>query len=135
MTTKNKEIELKYSAAYIQLSEFRTLAKKLKPVGKLDISSWDMYYTNGNKDEFIRFRDSDEPELTIKRKTREDNNWHRVEIDLPLDITRLTPKLVKDWVGLLNYKENFRIYKKCFIFWTTTFFLLFFLKTSILIEI
>jgi hypothetical protein len=99
------------------LSDFVTLAEKLNPEERLDISSWDYYYTANEPGEFIRYRESDDPELTIKRKVKTANNWERVEVDLPIDGKRVTKNLVDSWVKLEGYNENFRIFKSCFIFW------------------
>lgn len=115
-----KELEYKYDATDISLSSFLGIVDKLSPIRREDVSSWDFYYTpaeNKKAEEFLRYRDSKTPELTIKRKTKQSNNWERVEIDLPLDPKRTDENTVKSFVNLLSYKENFRIYKTCFIFW------------------
>ena len=79
------ELEYKYKADDIDLKDFRQLMSTLSTIKQKDVSSWDHYFTNAfNPDEFIRFRVSDNPELTIKRKTNQNNNWNRVEVDLPL---------------------------------------------------
>src|SRR5690606_26309558 len=81
-------------------------------------SSWDTYYTRpGSLEEFQRFRESDDPELTIKRKVKDSNNWERIESDLPLDPKRITEDKVTFHVGLDGYVKNFKIYKTCFIYW------------------
>lgn len=115
-----KELEYKYDATGISLSSFLACITKLNPKLRKDVSSWDYYYTPTgvqNSEEFMRFRESQNPELTIKRKTKQTNNWERVEVDLPLDNERLKKVQVDAFSGLLNYSENFRIYKTCFIFW------------------
>lgn len=115
-----KELEYKYDAADISLSSFLDMVAKLHPIKRQDVSSWDYYYTPTGAEkpeEFMRYRDSRHPELTIKRKTKQSNNWERVEIDLPLDSSRVDENTVRSFSNLLNYKENFRIYKTCFIFW------------------
>jgi adenylate cyclase class IV len=113
-----KELEYKYNANYIKLTEFINLMGTLSIKGRSDVSSWDYYFTSvANEDEFMRFRESDRPELTIKRKTKSANNWERVEIDLPLDLQRIKLNKVETFGKVLGYSENFRIYKTCFIFW------------------
>lgn len=112
------ELEFKYKADDIALSSFIALMKELPIVSQKDVSSWDHYYISGNEDEFIRFRESTDPELTIKRKTNQNNNWVRIEIDLPLDGARIKTETVANWVELLNYKHKRSIYKTCFIYWT-----------------
>jgi adenylate cyclase class IV len=113
-----KELEYKYNADDIKLSDFQKITKSLSPIKTLDISSWDLYYLKeGSEDEFQRLRLSDKAELTRKRKVNKNNSWERVEIDLPLDKDRLSEDLVTAYVALDGYKENFRIYKSCFILW------------------
>lgn len=117
-TNNFRELEFKYKADAVGLQDFLNLMEKLKYKKSLDISSWDTYYTKENNDNFIRFRESAKtPELTIKRKVTTENNWDRIEVDLPLDPKRLTRQTVQEFVKLEGYKENFRIYKTCNIFW------------------
>lgn len=112
------ELEFKYSAEDISLNDFISFAEKLNPIKEAEISSWDYYYSHnsGLPFEFIRYRDGDPPELTLKIKTNEKNNTHRIEIDLPLAKT-VSLKLVEKFVNFLGFKENFRIYKFCKIYW------------------
>lgn len=112
------ELEFKYKADDISLQDFVKLMKDLPVQSRKDVSSWDHYYiTNANEDEFIRYRESSGPELTIKRKTIESNNWQRIEVDLPLDGNRINTNTVTKWVELLGYKPKKSIYKSCFIYW------------------
>lgn len=111
------ELEYKYNADNIGLQDFQDLMKSIGYLKSLDISSWDYYYTNENND-FIRFRESDTPELTIKRKTTENNNWNRIEVDLPLDKNKISVTIVEEFVNLQNYQFNFKVYKSCFIYWS-----------------
>lgn len=117
METEFKELEFKYNANDVKLKDFIELAEKLKPTESLTTSSFDYYYTAENPEEFIRYRESDRPELTLKRKVKTSNNWERVEVDLPLDPNTVTKNTVDNWVKLEGYNENFRIFKSCFIFW------------------
>jgi len=113
-----KELEFKYRADDVSLVAFVNLMNEVGFKVRKDVSSWDFYYTHADtKEEFLRFRDSDNPELTIKRKVKSSNNWERVEIDLPLDAKRVTKKTVDSWTSLEGYVGNFTIYKSCFIFW------------------
>jgi len=114
------ELEYKYNAENISLPAFIEFCNALKPLKKLEVSSWDFYYTNlekGKENHFIRFRQSDNAELTIKRKTSEANNWERLEIDLPLQGDKLNESTVNKFVSLLNYKFSAKIFKSCFIYW------------------
>lgn len=113
-----QELEFKYKADTVKLTDFQALAEKLGAKKKYDVSSWDQYYTHkSNEDYFIRYRESDTPELTKKRKTKDANNWERVEVDLPLDGSRIKNDIVDKFVSLDGYEKNFKIYKSCFIFW------------------
>lgn len=111
------ELEYKYKADDISLKEFHELMATLPIVKRKDVSSWDHYYTNGIDDEFIRHRNSLNPELTIKRKVKSTNNWERVEVDLPLDSDKAKNVIVGKFVELLGYKTKKSIYKTCFIYW------------------
>jgi adenylate cyclase class IV len=108
------ELEMKYNADNIKLVQFRKLMDDLKAKSFLEVSSFDIYYTN-NKNEFIRFRNgSEKPELTIKRKTKDSNNQNRIEINLPIKTN--DEKLVEGFVDLLGFSKNFKIFKSCFIY-------------------
>lgn len=110
------ELEFKYRADDIEFSDFTELMNTLSFTKYKDVSSWDTYYTNNtNPDEFIRHRISDNPELTIKRKQNQNNNWNRVEVDLPLH--KADKSIVTAFVELLGYKAKKSIYKSCFIYW------------------
>ena len=112
------EHEYKYRADGVGLEDFKNLMETLDIKKRLDTSSWDLYYIkSGEPDKFQRFRMSDTPELTKKRKTSDTNNWERVEVDLPLDATKVTEETVIKYVGMDGYTENFRIWKNCFVFW------------------
>lgn len=111
----NKEYEFKFNANDIKLSDFHKVAKTLNPLRQLEVSSWDTYYTNKDGN-FMRYRNSEEkPELTIKRKTTESNNQNRVEINLPL--RPCNESIIEGFVGLEGYKQNFKIFKYCFIYY------------------
>lgn len=112
------ELEYKYRADEVGLTEFRNLMESIGYEKQLDVSSWDTYYTTpDDTDKFQRFRNGLTPELTKKVKTVDANNWHRVEVDLPLDPSRLTEEIVTKYVSIDGYSENFRVYKTCFIYW------------------
>jgi len=111
------ELEFKYDATDIKLQDFEALMAKLSTIKRLERSSWDVYYTlNERRDFFARYRKSDEtPELTKKRRLKE-SVWERVEADLPLDPKKITEKAIKDFLDFEGMKENFRIFKSCFIY-------------------
>jgi len=111
-----KEIETKYDANNIKMSDFLTLVEALPIRKKLMVSSYDEYFTDkgGN---FVRYRHhTDRGELTIKRKLAANSNTERVEVNLPTDGDNV--KTVSAFLELLGYNPNFGIYKTCNIFWT-----------------
>lgn len=123
INTEFKELEYKYFADDIRLTNFIKLMDDLKQKyefkGYRQASSFDIYYVKqGTLDEFQRFRnDGNTPELTKKRKIKNSNNWERIESDLPLDAKRVTDEKVAMHVGMDGYVENFKIFKVCFIYW------------------
>ncbi len=113
-----EELEYKYRADNVSLSDFKALMATFPINKRKEAASWDIYYIQENDFEsFQRFRlDKDNPELTKKVKTKDANNWKRVESDLPLDPRKITEEGVSFHVGLDGYRENFRIYKYCDIY-------------------
>lgn len=117
------ELEYKYKADNISFSNFEALMNTLKVEKHDSLSSWDYYFTDNKKQDegFIRFRDSSTtPELTRKIKTETSNNFSRIEIDLPLDKSKVNFKTIEKFLQSINYSENFRIYKSCQVFWLDT---------------
>jgi adenylate cyclase class IV len=90
----------------------------LSSIDYIEVGSWDTYFSTGKSDEFIRFREGFNPELTIKKKTVGSNNFNRVEVDLKLSATTADYKEVSKWLSILPvpYLKNFKIYKYCFIY-------------------
>jgi len=114
---KFKEIETKYDADKIKMSDFLKIVEGLPIRKKLMVSSYDDYFTN-SKDEFVRYRHHpDRGELTIKQKMPDaKNNNERIEINIPTSGDNLPA--ITAFLGLQGYKHNFGIYKTCNIFWT-----------------
>lgn len=111
------ELEYKYRADNVKLTDFIELIKSLNPSKRMNTSSWDLYFTTKSLDAFQRFRHSETPELTKKVKTQNGNNWKRIEVDLPLDPERVTEDIITKYLELDDYHFNFKIYKTCTIFW------------------
>ncbi len=113
---KFKEIETKYYADDIGLDQFEALVNNIaKPRDKMMVSSYDDYFVN-KKDEFIRYRFTDNRgELTIKRKMTDKNNNERIEVNLSTEGDNFSA--VEEFCNLLGYKHNFGIYKTCRIYW------------------
>lgn len=118
MTIKKfKEIEFKYNADDLNLEKFieanNALSKEYK---RIDVSSWDVYYTKKNKDDrFIRLRKGDTPELTFKLKIAE-NIWEREEVDVDLKPKEDQEEKVTRFCEFVGWKWNFKIHKICVIF-------------------
>jgi len=119
---KKMEVEFKYDASDVSLAEFNTFSRSLNPVKVIEAYSWDHYYaaTDPNaKVEFLRFRKSTFPQLTLKVKLDEKNNNQRIEVDLPLD-GRMSDLELQEYVDLfceqMGFKLNFSIFKYCSIF-------------------
>jgi len=113
------ELELKYRADDISLTDFISLMESMSPERKLEVSSWDIYYA-GNKYglpfDFIRHRKGDVPELTIKIRNSEKNNQDRFELDLKIHPS-MSSRIVAKFANIIGFEENFRIYKDCTIYW------------------
>lgn len=111
-----KEIETKYDASNIKMSDFLEIVEKLPIRKKLMVSSYDEYFTDKDGN-FVRYRhNNNKGELTIKRKLAKNSNTERVEVNLPTDGDNV--KTVSAFLELLGYSPNFGIYKTCNIFWT-----------------
>lgn len=110
---KFKELEYKYSTEDIKLNDFIKLMESLSPIRRIDVSSWDRYFSKG--EEFIRYRSNESTgELTIKRKTKETNNNNRIEVNLKTGLN--SDSTIEEFTKLLGYQDNFKIYKICTIF-------------------
>jgi adenylate cyclase class IV len=114
---KFKEIEFKYDAKEIPLKLFTQIMETYgsKIDKRLIVSSYDDYFINetGN---FIRYRhNNNDQELTIKRKMIQENNNERIEVNMtivPQDFST-----IEEFIKLLGYTHDFRIYKVCNIYW------------------
>lgn len=119
------ELELKYDASEVKLSEFNKFSWAEKPEKYIEAHSWDIYFsvdkdaTNAFPFEFMRLRLGSKPELTIKIKKTDKNNNSRTEIDVPLDpniSNNELNKIISEYCKQFNFVENFRIFKYCSIF-------------------
>lgn len=112
---KFKEIEFKYNAETISLSDFTKSIELLSPSRNLIVSSYDDYFINSTGN-FIRYRhNNDHQELTIKRKVKDTDNMERIEVNM-----RIVPQdfnTIEAFCNLLGYNHDFRIYKVCNIYW------------------
>lgn len=116
-SAKFSEIETKYRADEISLTNFHEFCKK-RPNLKSYISAFgpDHFYAKaGNLDTFWRHRvGADMNQLTFKRKTSDANNFFRAEYNLNLEDMDL--EQVAALVAEFGYKHNTSIYKACFVY-------------------
>lgn len=124
-----KEIEVKYRAKDIKISDYRLLAESLLPTKQLQVSSPDHYYVK-SKDMFIRYRAGSRPELTVKVKINDKDNFVRTEINIPLDLSlseedRL--KTVAAFCDAIGFTHNFSIFKTCIIYYYEKFNIVYYL--------
>jgi adenylate cyclase class IV len=108
------EIETKYNACEISLESFKKACDATNPHRIEAVESYDHYFTKGSQ--FIRYRQGEPPQLTMKNKTTESNNYSRTEVNL--DIARdVNKETVEKFCSMLGFKPNFSIYKHSFIYW------------------
>ena len=121
-----QEIEIKFNADDIDLFVFKDLAKSLNPKSFIYVESVDIYYAK-SENEFLRHRlpaqnkgtaDEARSELTLKKKSVDQNNWKRTEINVRVDHN--DPKLIEAFCAGLGYIRNFSIEKCCQIYFYET---------------
>lgn len=113
---ENMEIEFKYKAI-ASLSDFKTFCEAKNPLKFQIVSGYDHFYSaDKDKDSFYRHRvNTNENQLTFKRKTVKDNSFVREEhnIDLPLNVSQ---EKIKALCGINGYEYDTSIFKNCFIY-------------------
>lgn len=115
---KHKEIEFKYNAENISLTDFAEFCQGLKGSPKyVEVSGFDYFYSSkADEDGFYRIRvDHKRVQLTYKHKTKDTDNYVREEHNLNFDST-MTKSYVEGYVNSLGYKFNSKIFKSCFIY-------------------
>lgn len=125
---KFKEIETKYFADNINLKDFKKFAKSLNPIKYIEASGFDYYFTKNNA--FTRYRAGELHELTKKEQTTSKNNYIRTEINMrivPETTEEKTLEKVTEFVAQDGYKFNFSIFKSCFIYYYTSFDLVYYI--------
>jgi adenylate cyclase class IV len=113
-----KEIETKYDARSIKLQAFVAACNALRPTRRLDTGSWDHYYLRPDGTA-LRYRAGQKPELTVKRKSSDRNNFVRLELNLKID-PETSLGFVDKWAEVEGYRPDFAIYKSCVIFYWDT---------------
>lgn len=117
---KHTEFETKYRLEGDKLFEFKQLIEKINdPYDFLYIQGPDWYYTKKDGS-FIRYRKSENDksgraELTMKTKPEGSNhNIVRKEVNLRVDKNNFNT--IEEFVGMLGYDFNFKIWKMCHIY-------------------
>lgn len=113
----NKELEFKFNAEDIPLTEFVSFAKHLNPLKSLYVCGYDHFYSSKESpNTFIRHRvGQDFNQLTVKRKLVENNNFLRDEINVSLarDVNEETANALAQAMG---YEFNTTIFKTVFVY-------------------
>lgn len=114
---KPLEIEFKYKADNISLTEFKAFCESKPPVSFIQASGYDYFYSDAlNSGAFCRFRvGADINQVTFKRKTKEKNNFVRVEHNIDLAPVVTEPQ-VRALVSEFGYEYDSTIYKSCFVY-------------------
>lgn len=112
----NTEIEFKYLAK-VKLSQFKQFCEVRKPIKYQIISGYDRFFSKPSEpDSFYRHRvNTNENQLTFKRKTTKTDNFIREEhnIDLPLNVSE---EKIEALCRINGYVYDTTIFKNCFIF-------------------
>jgi adenylate cyclase class IV len=108
------EMERKYYAKNINKNDFLLKLEGLNPFKKVVTEGTDYYYEG--VDSVVRYRNSEDcKELTIKNRLSSKTILSRKEVDL--DVFNNLELNVFTFLKALGYKESFKIYKKCDIYW------------------
>lgn len=111
------EVEFKYNAQFISLTDFIAFCEASNPIRYIQASGYDHFYSSSkDKMQFGRHRvGPDYSQLTVKAKTQEDNNYVRQEdnLDFKDDISRAK---VESFFSKFGYKHKRSIFKNCFIY-------------------
>lgn len=112
------EVEFKYSADSISLTEFSKFCKNRLPKKEEIVSGFDYFYANPKvPDAFCRHRQSSETnQLTFKRKTQDKNNFVRTEDNMDLMPFMTQAQVQTLCANLGGYLYDYTIFKNCFIF-------------------
>lgn len=113
---KHQELEFKYSADKVSLSDFRKICEK-ESHKFLIASGYDYFYENvSDPTSFCRHRvGPDSNQLTFKKKTTEKNNYLRDEDNLDLN-AKMSLEQVSSLCDKFGYKYKSLLFKNCFIY-------------------
>jgi predicted adenylyl cyclase CyaB len=114
----NLEVETKYSAEKISLTEFKAFCASKNPKNMTTPYGPDHFYKNLEiPDSFYRHRvGSDFNQLTFKKKLNDKNNFIRVEHNI--DLKKNTKvETIAAYCSELGYKSTSSIFKTCTIYY------------------
>lgn len=114
---KYLEVELKYSAQNIKLTDFHNISSIRNPISFVQASGFDHFYSN-KKDEsaFCRHRiGPDTNQLTFKRKIQDKNNYIRTERNIDLDFST-NVESIRGLCREFGYEYNTSLFKTCFVY-------------------
>lgn len=125
---KRLEVEFKYRADEISLSDFTDLCDKRNPINFILASGYDYFYSDTkNADSFARHRvGQDYNQLTFKRKKAENNNYIRTEHNVFLG-NGADREQIEALCAEFGYKFNTVIFKNAFIYEYDTYILVYYI--------
>lgn len=112
-TTKYSEIENKYDGSAVEIKDFDSWAKSLKPFSCKHVVGHDSYYRQGRNVVRHRYNGSNYNALTVKCRKSRDSIQDRVEVDLFVDGG------VEDAEAFLatsGFNKEFTIWKDAYIY-------------------
>lgn len=111
------EVEFKYNAADMTLTQFTHFCKSTKFFEYVQASGYDHFYASEtDKRQFGRHRvGASFNQLTVKAKTSPKNNFIREEDNLDF-AEAISEERVKSFFGKFGYEHKKSIFKNCFIY-------------------
>ncbi len=111
-----QEIEFKYDAKNIQLTDFKEFCEESGAIKKSTFFGSDTFYFNNESPlEFYRYRQNHvEKELTYKRKTDKKNSFVRTELNLQVD-GATTQDFIDKFLTIRGFTRGKTIYKTAFV--------------------
>ncbi len=115
---KFKEIELKYNASGISLTDFISFCEARSPTRGCYVCGYDHFYsdTRNGTDDLVRHRvGQDFNQLTFKRKTSEKNNFIRTENNISLQ-KEVTKAQAAGLCQSFGFEFNTSIFKNIYVY-------------------
>ncbi len=117
MIKRYLEIETKYNAKDVLLSEFKAFCEQREPLKVIMASGYDHFYAkDGEAASFCRHRTGpDRNEFTFKQKTVAANNTIRHEVNVQM-VPEESDATAAALAGSFGYNYNTSIFKTCFVY-------------------